>query len=81
MLKKYLQGINDEYRVDQANLIRNMNDYLLFIVLSPFEELRKSKLDLFFKLCMRSPIKAVKHKTTPRKTNCNLRFPMSYAKT
>ena len=81
MMNKYLQGIHEEYRVDQANLIRNMNDHLPFIVLSQFEELRKSKLDLFYKSCMRSPIKVVKHKTTPRKTNCNLKFPISYAKT
>ena len=80
-MNKYLQCIYEEYRVDQANLIRNMNDHLPFIVLSPFEELRKSKLDLFYKSCMRSPIKVVKHETTPRKTNCNLRFPISYAKT
>ncbi len=81
MMDKYLQCIYEEYRVDQANLIRNINDHLPFIVLSPFEKLRKSKLDLFYKSCMRSPIKVVKHETTPRKTNCNLRFPISYAKT
>ena len=81
MMNKYLQCIYEEYRVDQANLIRNINDHLPFIVLSPFEKLRKSKLNLFYKSCMRSPIKVVKHETTPRKTNCNLRFPISYAKT
>ena len=81
MMNKYLQYINEEYRVDQANLIRNINDHLPFIVLSPYEEVRKSKRKLFYTSCMRSPIKAVKHKSTPRKTNCNLRFPISYAKT
>ena len=80
-MDKYLQCIYEEYRVEQANLIRNINDHLPFIVLSPVAELRKSKLNLFYKSCMRSPIKVVKHETTPRKTNCNLRFPISYAKT
>ena len=77
---KCLQGINEQYRVDQANLIRNIHDLLPFIILSPFEEIRKSKMDLFFKSCIRSPIKVKKHETTSRKTNCNLRFPISYAK-
>ena len=30
---------------------------------------------------MRSPIKVVKHKTTPGKSNCNLQFPISHTKT
>ena len=81
MINKNLQGIYEEYRVDQANLIRNINNHLPFILLSPFEGLRESKHKLFFKSCMRSPIKVVKHKTTPKKSNCNLRFPISYAKT
>ena len=42
-IDKYFQGVYEEYRVDQANLIRNMNNNLAFIVLSPFEEMRKSK--------------------------------------
>ena len=77
---KCLQGINDKYRVDQANLIRNINDLLPFIILSPFEEIRKNKMNLFYKSCIRSPIKVQKHEITSRKTNCNLRFPISYAK-
>ena len=81
MMNKFLQGVFDKYSVDQANLIRNINDHLPYMILSPFEELRKSKGKLFYKSCMRSPIKVVKHDTTPRKTNCNLRFPISYAKT
>ena len=81
MMNKFLQGVFDKYSVDQANLIRNINDHLPYMILSPFEELRKSKGKLFYKSCMRSPIKVVKHETTPRKTNCNLRFPISYAKT
>ena len=80
MMKKYLEGCPDEYRVDQTNLIRNINDNLPFILLSPFEEIRKSKIDVFFKSCMRAPNKLVKHETTPRKTNCDLRFPINYAK-
>ena len=80
MLNKYLQGRYEEYRVDQANLIRNINDHLPFILLSPFEELRKSKWKLFFKSCTRSPNKVQKHETTSRKTNCHLRFPIQYAK-
>ena len=32
-MNKYLQGIHEEYRVDQANLIRNINNLLPFIVL------------------------------------------------
>ena len=80
-MNKYLLGINDKYNVDQANLIRNINDHLPYMLLSPFEELRKSKGKLFYKSCMRSPIKVVKHVKTERKTNCHLRFPISYAKT
>ena len=38
-MDKYLQCIYEEYRVDQANLIRNINDHLPFIVLSPVAEL------------------------------------------
>ena len=79
MMKKYLEGVHDKYCVDQANLIRNMNAHLLFILLSPSEEIRKSKLKVFYKSCMRSPNKVVKHETTPRKTNCNLKFPINYA--
>lgn len=80
MMNKYLQGIYEEYHVDQANLIRNINEHLDFILLSPFAEVRKNKKKLFFKSCIRSPNKAQKHETTPRKTNCNLKFPMAYAK-
>ena len=80
MMNKYLQCCYEEYRVDQANLIRNINDHLPFILLSPFEELRKSKWKLFFKSCTRSPNKVQKHETTSRKTNCHLRFPIQYAK-
>ena len=81
MMDKYLQGVYEEYSVDQANLIRNMNNNLPFIVLSPFEEMRKSKSKLFYRSCMRSPIKVVHHKSTDRKTLCHLRFPIQYAKT
>lgn len=81
MMNKYLQGINDEYCVDQANLIRNINDHLPFILLSPYEKIRKSKIKLFYKSCTRSPNKVIKHETTARKTNCHLRFPIPYAKT
>ena len=80
-MNKYLQGIHEEYRVDQANLIRNINNLLPFIVLSPFEELRNSKSKLFYSSRTRSPIKVVKHETTSKDTNCNLRFPISYAQT
>ena len=78
MMNKYLQCCYEEYRVDQANLIRNINDQLPFILLSPFEELRKSKWKLFFKSCTRSPNKVQKHETTSRKTNCHLRFPIQF---
>ena len=81
MINKYLQGVNDKYEVDQANLIRNIKDLLPYILLSPFSELRESKGKLLYKSCMRSPIKVVKHKTTPRKTKNSLKFPISYAKT
>ena len=81
MINKYLQGVHDNYEVDQTNLIRNIKDLLPYILLSPFPELRESKGKLLYKSCMRSPIKVVKHKTTPRKTKNNLKFPISYAKT
>ena len=80
-MDKYFQGVYEEYRVDQANLIRNMNNNLPFIVLSPFEEMRKSKGKLFIQSCLRSPIKVVHHDTTDRTTHCHLRFPIPYAKT
>ena len=80
MMNKYIQDVYEEYRVDQANLIRNINDHLPFILLSPFEEMKKSKMNLFIKSCFRSPNKVQKHETTSRKTNCNLRFPIQYAK-
>ena len=81
MINKNLQGNNEEYGVNQVNLIRNINNHLPFILLLPFEGLRESKQKLFFKSCMRSPIKVVKLKTTPIKSNCHLRYPISYAKT
>ena len=80
-MKKYLEGVEEEYCVDQANLIRNINDHLPFMILSPYEKIRKSKGKLFYNSCMRSPIKVTKHETTERESNCNLRFPISYAKT
>ena len=80
MMKKYLEGVHDKYCVDQANLIRNMNSNLLFILLSPYEEIRKSKWRVFYTSCMRSPNKDSKHETTSRETICNLRFPINYSK-
>ena len=79
-MNKGLQIMQEKYRVDQANLIRNITTHLPFILLSPFEEIRKTKLKLFTKSCLRSPIKLKKHETTKRNTNCNLRFPIQYAK-
>ena len=81
MMDKYFQGVYEEYRVDQANLIRNMNNNLAFIILSPFEEIRKSKSKLFYHSCMRSPIKVVNHESTDRISLCHLKFPIPYAKT
>ena len=50
MIDKYLQGVYDEYQVDQGNLIRNIKNNLPFILLSPFELIRKTKGRLFYKL-------------------------------
>ena len=51
MINKYLQGVHDKYEVDQANLIRNIKDFLHYILLSPFSELRESKGKLLYKSC------------------------------
>ena len=61
MIDKYLQCIYDEYQVDQTNLIRNIKDNLPFILLSPFELIRKRKGRLFYNSCMRSPRKVTEH--------------------
>ena len=81
MIDKYFNGDFEEYRVDYANLMRNMNNNLAFIVLSPFEEMRKSKGKLFILLCLRSLIVEVYHDSTDRTTHCHPIFPIPYAKT
>ena len=81
MIDKYLQGVYDEYQVDQANLIRNIKDILPFILLSPFEVIRKIKRKLFYNSCMRSPRKVTEHDNTDRNSNCILRTPIQYSQT
>ncbi len=51
MIDKYFQCVYDEYQVDQTNLIRNIKDNLPFVLLSPFEEIRKIKCKLFYIGC------------------------------
>ena len=81
MIDKYLQGVYDEYQVDQGNLIRNIKNNLPFILLSPFELIRKTKGRLFYNSCMRSPRKVTEHESTDRKSNCILRTPIQYSQT
>ena len=81
MIDKYLQGVYDEYQVDQTNLIRNIKNNLPFILLSPFELIHKRKGRLFYNSCMRSPRKVTEHESTDRKSNCILRTPIQYSQT
>ena len=79
-MKKYLEGVEEEYCVDQANLIRNINDNLPFMILSPYEKIRKTKGKLFYNSC-RFANQVTKYETIERESNCDLRFPISYAET
>ena len=79
-MKKYLEGVEEEYCMYQTNLIRNINDYLPFWILSPFEKICKSKGKLFYNSC-KFANQVTKYETTERESNCNLRFLISYAKT
>lgn len=70
-----------EYQVDQANLIRNLKDKLLFILLSKSKKTRQKLVKNFHKSCMRYPNRVKKNKTTPRKKKPHRCFNIQYQPT
>ena len=83
LIKSRKEKLGDyrEYQVDQANLIRNLKDKLLFILLSKSKKTRQKLVKNFHKSCLRYPNRVKKNKTTPRKKKPHRCFNIQYQPT
>ena len=83
LIKSRKEKLGDyrEYQVDQANLIRNLKDKLLFILLSKSKKTRQKLVKNFHKSCLRYPNGVKKNKTTLRKKKPHRCFNIQYQPT
>ena len=83
LIKSRKEKLGDyrEYQVDQANLIRNLKDKLLFILLSKSKKIRQKLVENFHKSCLRYPNRVKKNKTTLRKKKPHRCFNIQYQPT
>ena len=77
--KKERNGIYDEYKVDQSNLIRNLNSKLLKILFATSHKTKVITIKKFMKSCLRSPNKIKKVKYPPRNKKLRRKFNIQYS--
>lgn len=75
------KGIKQEYKVNQAHLIRKLKKYLLIMILNPTKEIIRKYTKKLIDSCTQSPNKNVKNPTTTRNKKKQRKFNINYKPT
>ena len=78
---KRQKGIKQEYKVDQAHLIRKLKKYLPIMILNPTKEIIIKYTKKLIDSCTQSPNKNVKNPTTTRNKKKQRKFNINYKPT
>lgn len=76
--RKRKKGIEMEYQVNQANLIRKLKKYLPKMILNPTAKIIRKFSRRIIKLCSKSPEKIRKNRKAPRRPTPARKFNMNY---
>ena len=76
--RKRKKGIEKEYQVNQANLIRKLKKYLPKMILNPTAKIIRKFSRRIIKLCSKSPEKIRKNRKAPRRPTPARKFNMNY---
>lgn len=76
--RKRKQGKNNEYQVDQANLIRKLKKYLPKMILNPTARFIGKYTKKLIRLCLKAPNKIKKDRKVPRRPTPARKFNMNY---
>ncbi|MBQ2613650.1 MAG: IS4 family transposase [Methanobrevibacter sp.] len=75
------KGIKQEYKVNQAHLIRKLKKYLPIMILNPTKEIIRKYTKKLIDSCTQSPNKNVKNPTTTRNKKKQRKFNINYKPT
>lgn len=75
------KGIKQEYKVNQAHLIRKLKKYLPIMILNPTKEIIRKYSKKLIDSCTQSPNKNVKNPTTTRNKKKQRKFNINYKPT
>lgn len=78
---KRQKGIKQEYKVNQAHLIRKLKKYLPIMILNPTKEIIRKYTKKLIDSCTQSPNKNVKNPTTTRNKKKQRKFNINYKPT
>ena len=78
---KRQKGIKQEYKVDQAHLIRKLKKYLPIMILNPTKEIIRRYTKKLIESCTQSPNKDIKNPTTSRNKKKQRKFNINYKPT
>lgn len=77
--KKRKKGITTKYKVDQANLIRKLNDYLPIMILNPRKKIIRKYTKKIITKCEKAPNKDEPNPPTPRNNKLKRKFNINYS--
>ncbi|WP_296882482.1 hypothetical protein [uncultured Methanobrevibacter sp.] len=78
---KRQKGIKQEYKVNQAHLIRKLKKYLPIMILNPTKDIIRKYTKKLIDSCTQSPNKNVKNPTTTRNKKKQRKFNINYKPT
>lgn len=78
---KRQKGIKQEYKVNQAHLIRKLKKYLPIMILNPTKEIIRNYTKKLIDSCTQSPNKGIKNPTTTRNKKKQRKFNINYKPT
>ena len=78
---KRQKGIKQEYKVNQAHLVRKLKKYLPIMILNPTKEIIRKYTKKLIDSCTQSPNKNVKNPTTTRNKKKQRKFNINYKPT
>ena len=78
---KRQKGIKQEYKVNQAHLIRKLKKYLPIMILNPTKEIIRKYTKKLINSCTQSPNKDIKNPTTTRNKKKQRKFNINYKPT
>ena len=78
---KRQKGIKQEYKVNQAHLIRKLKKYLPIMILNPTKEIIRKYTKKLINSCTQSPNKEIKNPTTTRNKKKQRKFNINYKPT